>query len=203
MNPWDCMGISQTQWCDLSVDLRVRTAAAGYLSAGYGYDVAKPRVLWDLPDAFGTVKALEGGDRVTNCSTLTTSILTTAYPKNPWTLEDYGDLQVFADRLPATDSPIRAVVRVGVGERVQRFIQNRWHLVQGVSVTPKPNDFSTFRGHAFLVRALPDGALLVCEATSRKDATGKRIGPRYRTTTLADLQQQYPADLHLAVLHGL
>jgi hypothetical protein len=99
-------------------------------------------------------------------------------------------MQIFADRLPATDTPIQAVERLGIGSRVNGFIDRVWHLVQGVrSVDP-------FRGHAFLVKALGNGMLLIYEATSR----GGGNGPRFIVLTEVELVERYPAKLYKAAL---
>lgn len=202
MHAWQAAGLaSAEEWERHSLDIRIRLAAQPYLAGDWGYDEDNPAVLWSLPSAMRADK-LVGRSRLTNCSTMTTSILTSVAPTKPWTLQEYGDLQVFADRLPATDSPVVAVVRMGLGAVADGFRSGEWYLVQGVRVAPEEDNHGTFRGHAFLVLVLDDGRLLILEATSRRGADGEQIGPRYRITTADDLRAEYPAALHLAQLFG-
>ena len=117
------------------------------------------------------------------------------YPDAPWTDREYGDLQVYADRLPAhPGSPIEAVARMGVGISVTTLARGRWHLVQGWrTFDPQTPRYS---GHAFLVLAAHSGdSITVLEATSLSNE-----GPRYRSTTLTALRAEYPAGVHLGLL---
>ena len=186
---WLSAGLSFEEWLERPLDVRIRLAAAPYL-VGWGYSLSAPRVAFESP---GVPDSLVGGNRLTNCSTLTASLLTSVYADRPWTGREYGDLQVFADRLPSTpDSPILAGVRMGVASPVDDFAAGRWHIVQGwrrLGSSPS--------GHAFLVLAGSDsGSLLVLEASSLEGG----IGPRYKTTTATDLREQYAAALFLGVL---
>ena len=195
---WDFGGLPQGEWVRHSLDIRIRIAAAPYMQ-GWTYSLSNAKVLYDLPDAMGAdrVEWEEGDAKVTNCSTLTTSLLTSVYPDAPWTLREYGDLQVFADRLPShPDSPIEAVRRMGVGEPVPELVHGQWHLVQGWrTFDPKTPRYS---GHAFLVLAARSGdGIEVLEASSRRS-----VGPRWRATTWASIKAEYPAGLFIAVLAG-
>jgi hypothetical protein len=157
---------------------------------GWSYSFASPRVAYASP---GIPSSLVGGARVTNCSTLTASLLTSVFADRPWTSREYGDLQVFADRLPDTpDSPIRAALRMGIAERTEQFLAKRWHLVQGWrSLGSRP------LGHAFLVLAGDEPEdLLVLEASSRENG----IGPRYKQSTATALAEEYGAGLYLGAL---
>lgn len=188
---WDAAGLSQREWEWHSVDMRLRIAAAPYMDGTWSY--GGPRVLWELPAAMH-VRSLESGKHRINCSTLTTSLLTAVFPSAPWTVQEYGDLQVFADRLPATDSPVQAVQRMQIGAIVNGFVDGRWHVVQGVRRGPDHN--RGFSGHALLARS--DGARVqVIESTSLSNH-----GPRYRLTTAAELWNEFPSALHLAALVG-
>lgn len=183
---WSLAGLSREAWRALPLDVRIHLAAAPYL--GWRYDLTRPRLAYCSPSV---PESLVGGKRVTNCSTLTSSVLTASFPTNPWTLREYGDLQVFADRLlDNPDSPIQAVERVGVGSRVSDFVEGLWHLVQGLR-SKEP-----YRGHAILVRAFADGNLRVLEASSREGG----IGPRWRWTDRAGLDVDFPADMFIAAL---
>lgn len=193
---WDIAGLSREEWVRHSLDIRLRIAAGPYLDS-WDYSISQGKVLYDLPDAMHADRVeWTTGDRVTNCSTLTASLLTSVFPDAPWTLREYADLQVYADRLPgAPDAPIRAVVRMGIGKSSDG-IPGEWHLVQGWrTFDPKTPRYS---GHAFLVLMDDTGdGILVLEATSRRN-----IGPRYRRTTWADLEREYSAGLYIAVLEG-
>lgn len=198
VNAWDLAGLTRAQWLGQGLDQRLRLAAGPYID-GWGYDLRDARVLYDLPDAMRAdrIEISAGEPRLTNCSTLTTSLLTSVYPDAPWTLQEYGDLQVFADRLPAHPaSPIEAVERMGVGRATVDPAPGCWHLVQGWrTFDPQTPRYS---GHAFLVLADGNGdGVQVLEATSRRG-----IGPRYRSATWADLRDEYPAGLYIAALHG-
>jgi hypothetical protein len=194
LTAWAVAGLTRREWVRHALDIRIRIAAGPYLDSwDYSIEWGKAKVLYDLPDAMGAegVEWKAGDGRLTNCSTLTASLLTSVYPDAPWTMREYGDLQVFKDRLDAgqTDSPIRAVERMGIGKRVDKPTEGKWHLVQGWRSLDPP------RGHAFLVLAFDDVNLQVLEATSRRS-----IGPRYKTTTLAELQREYSKALHWAAL---
>jgi hypothetical protein len=204
LTAWEISGLDADYWEKHALDIRIRLAAAGYLGGDWNYSLTKPKVLYDMPDEMransleiSELELKDGDNRVTNCSTMTASILTSVYPSAPWSVQDYGDLQVFGDRLPAhPDSPIRAVERVGVGQRVGLLMPGRWHLVQGWRRFD-PNKPS-YSGHAFLVLADDNGDVdQVLEATSIDN-----IGPRYKRTTLEGLRKQYPKGLHLAVLNS-
>ena len=184
----DAAGLTEASWCRHALDIRIRLAAAPYM-VGWGYSVSSPRVAFESP---GVPSSLVGGARLTNCSTLTASLLTSAFPDHPWTEREYGDLQVFADRLPESPwSPISAAVRMGVAKSTTDFHPRRWSLVQGWrSLGANPS------GHAFLAFADSDSeSLLVLEATSIDG-----IGPRYKTTTATALRESYPAGLYIGVL---
>jgi hypothetical protein len=197
INAWDIAGLTREEWVRHSLDVRIRIAAGPYLDS-WDYDIRKGKVIYDLPDAMRADKVewAAGDERVTNCSTLTASLLTSCFPDAPWTLREYGDLQVFGDRLPENpDAPIQAVIRMGIGTN-SGSVPNRWHLVQGwrtfIPETPK------YSGHAFLVLSDKQGdGILLLEATSRRN-----IGPRYRRTTWTELGREYTQGLHVAVLEG-
>jgi hypothetical protein len=195
---WEIAGLSRAEWVRHALDIRIRLAAGPYLDS-WDYDLRTARVLYDLPDAMRAdrVELAPGDARLTNCSTLTTSLLTSCFPDAPWTVQEYGDLQVFGDRLPGNpDAPVQAVVRMGVGKAVAQHVPGAWHLVQGWR-TFEPSG-PRYSGHAFLVLADRDGdGCLVLEATSRRS-----IGPRYRRSTWADLRREYGHSLHLAALDG-
>jgi len=204
LTAWEIAGCTKNYWCKQSLDVRIRLASAGYLGGDWSYSLSSPKVLYDLPSAMkadsleiSELQLADGDNRVTNCSTMTVSLLTSVYPNAPWSQEDYGDLQVYADRLPGQPgSPIDAVERAGVGERVDVLVPGRWHLVQGWR-TFDPS-VPRYSGHAFLVLAGDDGDIdQVLEATSLSN-----IGPRYKEITFADLLEDYPEGLYLAVLNA-
>jgi len=184
---WDACGYVLDEWLALPLGTRIRLCASQYV--GWGYLRDHPHVAYYAP---GLPNGLADElDKATNCSTLTASIVCACFPDECGEDADlYGDLQVYADRYEAGiyDSPCLAVERVKAGERVDKLLTGRWHLIQGWRrLGSKPS------GHAFLVFVQPDGSgLLVLEAAS--------IGPRWRTTTLAGLATEYPAGLHAAVL---
>jgi hypothetical protein len=203
LTAWEIAGLTQDYWCEHSLDIRIRLAAAGYLGGDWSYSLSAPKVLYDLPAAMyadsleiSETQLADGENRITNCSTMTVSVLTSVYPDAPWSQEDYGDLQVYADRLPGRpDSPIDAVERAGVGTRVDALVPGRWHLVQGWR-TFDPS-IPRYSGHAFLVLADDTGDIdQVLEATSLSN-----IGPRYKEITFAKLQSDYSEGLYLAVLN--
>lgn len=188
---------------------RIRAAAAPYLdrpisesaTGGWRYPsgTSGVQVAWPWPAGVRGPRVAPSG--AIDCSTLTTSILMRIYPDAGWTQDDYARMQVFDGAIP--DSPIYAVVSRGVGERLSRrddpsgrlseFRPEAWHLVQGWRVLPggpgKPS------GHAFLVYDRGNGVLDVLESSS-----ASLVGPRWRTTTAAELRQRYPAALFVAAL---
>jgi len=128
VTPWALCGLDEDEWCALPLGVRLRLAASCYLGWGYARDY--PHVAYRSP---GVPESLISAvDRATNCSTLTASLLTACYPRAGWDLDDYGDLQVYADRLPARpDAPCQAAERRGASSRTTGYLVGRWHLVQG------------------------------------------------------------------------
>ena len=188
LRAWEVAGLARDYWEKHALDIRVRLAAAPYLR-GWRYRLSSPRMAYALPDAMGFDLQAKDGDRFTNCSTMTVSLLTSIFPSAPWSREEYGDLQVFKGKQP--DSPIRAVVRMGVGEAVDTLVDGSWHLVQGwrrLGESPS--------GHAFLVLKKGD-VVTVLEASSREN----NVGPRYRETTVSRLRGEYPAAFLIAELN--
>lgn len=189
---WEVAGLTRADWVRHALDIRFRIAAAPYMQ-GWSYGLAGAKVLYDLPDAMyaDSVEWEPGDAKITNCSTLTTSLLTSAYPDAPWTSREYGDLQVFADRLPAApDAPVQAIQRMQIGRPVSKLTPGWWHLVQGWRSFDPPS------GHAFLVLAAREGdGVEVLEASSRRN-----VGPRYRVTTWTSVVAEYAAAVYLAVL---
>ena len=207
LTAWQLSGLDETYWEKHALDIRIRLAAAPYV-ADWGYHLTEPRTLYDIPDAMHAdrIEVTEAGlayasNRVTNCSTMTMSILTSIYPSAPWDTTAYKQLQLYAEEvLENPDSPVDCVVAVGVGTRVDSFVDGEWHLVQGIRKhTVVDGVLTSFSGHAFLVERRGD-VLHVLEATSIKDSSGQQIGPRYKITTEADLRDRYPKALYIAVL---
>ena len=100
MTAWEVAGLDKDYWCKHALDIRIRLAAAGYLGGDWSYSLTAPKVLYDIPDIMRADKMeitelqLRDGDkRLTNCSTLTMSILTSVYPNADWERDDYGQLQ--------------------------------------------------------------------------------------------------------------
>ncbi len=174
-------GFSKAEWLGLPLGARIRIAASYYL--GWGYDIGRPRVAYASPAVPPELVVTTAAE--TNCSTLTASVLTACYPHLEWERRDYQDLQVWDIGRPG--SPVDAVVRVGAGHAVSSFGDVGWHLVQGWR--------SARSGHAFLVRAWPDGWLDVLEASGKGHG-----GPRWRRVQIAGLVHAYPHALYVARL---
>lgn len=199
-------GLGREHWTRHSLDIRIRIAAAPYI--GWRYSLKEPHVAYSLPDDMRASKLETETSRQTNCSTLTVSLLTSCYPLVPWGLQEYGDLQVFGDRLPDhPGAPVNAVERMGIGQAAAEFSEGRWHLVQGWRrLDPgNTNPKKRYSGHAFLVLGERVGRnqllgqqdpITILEASSREN----NIGPRYRRTTVAGLRGEYPAGLFIARL---
>lgn len=167
-------------------------AAAPYVGGTWRYG-RNPRVAHPWPAGVrGPSVARVAADQEIDCSTLTASLIMHAYPSASWKQEHYAAMQVFDAAVP--DSPIRAVVAVGVGERVDAFTWARWHLVQGWRRLPGHPDGPS--GHAILVYDRGGGTLDVLESTSRENMRG----PRMRTTTADKLRAEFPAALYIARL---
>ena len=196
---WEIAGLERDHWTRHSLDIRIRIAAAPYI--GWRYSLKEPHVAYSLPEDMRASRLETQTSRQTNCSTLTVSLLTSCYPLAAWGLQEYGDLQVFGDRLPDhPGAPVEAVERMGIGQAVQEFAERRWHLVQGWRrLGSRPS------GHAFLVLGGRTGRnqllgqgdpITILEASSREN----NIGPRYRRATVASLRAEYPAGLFIARL---
>jgi len=98
-----------------------------------------------------------------DCSTFTASVLMAMYPQAPWTEREYGDLQVFRDRLPDNpDSPIQAVERMCIGGSLtaETMEPGFWHLLQ----LWRRADFTG--GHAVFAMRLTDGGYHTVESSS-------------------------------------
>jgi len=186
---WELAQLTVDEWRALPLTARILSGLGLY--ADWGYSLLEPRVAFSSPSIPSRI--IEPAAKVTNCSTLTASLVTAAYPGGRWTAETYGMLQVFRELLPATDTPVQAVEIAGVGGRSGVFVEGEWHLVQGVRRRAEHG----FSGHAILAQAFPGGALMVVEAWGNKDGGP---GPRIRWTDLGGLQREFPAAVHIAVL---
>jgi len=179
-------GLTLAEFDALPLSARVAAAAAPYL--GYRYSLDKPGAAYAsgaMPSGFVARGTL------TNCSTFTSSVLMAVYPRAPWTMDLYRQLQVSGTPFVA-DSPIRAVDAVGVGQAVLAFTAGDWHLVQAWrGVTPPAGG-----GHAFFVYALTASELIVLEASG--NAQGGP-GPRMIRRDVEWMRSTY-RHLHLARL---
>jgi hypothetical protein len=167
---------------------RIERAAALLLGWRYPPRPTVPVYPPTTPPGFPLRAARADHEQAINCSTMTAWLLYEVY-RGGWEHRDYGDLQVFADRLPAhPDAPILAVERRGVGVRVDALDQDGWHLVQGWWRRSPPG------GHA-LIAEVRGSAVRVLESTSLG-----LLGPRWRTTTEAELRSRFAAGIHFARL---
>lgn len=178
-------GFTLVEWDRMPLEYRIRFAAGRYMGWRYGRDV---RFAFSSPGIPDRLVAPPGEMHEIDCSSMTTSVLTACFPSSPWGSRGYGDLQVYADRLPAHyDSPIIAVENAGIGVRIaQGFEPGRWHLVQGWRSLDPP------RGHAFLVRNDGESMLMV--------ESQLKVGPHWTRTTEAKLRHRYPAALYAAAI---
>jgi hypothetical protein len=192
VKPWELAGMTQAAFRRMPIRSRLAVVSACFL--GWRYSLTVPRV----PFKVGSLPAslVTEGASVTNCSTLTAAALMACYPEAPWTLEEYGDFQVFADRLPdKPNAPILAIERVGIGSRVAAPVANAVHLVQGWRKAGATA--ADFRGHAVIVTTDEDATRLrVLEATSRSS----NLGARWRSTPLDDFRRDFPAAIYFGAL---
>ncbi len=169
--PWALARLQLDGWSALPSSGRIWLALGPYL--GWHYTREGTPAPNRLGVAYSTPEippalVVAGVDRHINCSTLTASILTAAYPQVGWTTDDYRDIQLARTPFVA-DAPIRAVERLHIGRRVEDWVIGSFHLVQGWRSLSPPD------GHALLVHALADGRLAVVESTSRTDAIGPGV----------------------------
>lgn len=192
---WERIGLSLMLWRSLGLRLRIELAAAGYL--GYGYNFGDPKFAYPFPGV-GTGRVVtDGKPAVTNCSTMTATLLPQIYPSHKWEAQHYGDLQVFADRLPHRPAaPVEAAIEVGVAHAVDKFTPGVWFLVQGWHRfdPDHPDRGKKYAGHAFFVYAEPDW-LTILEASP-----GGNGGPRWMRKTESQLRDYYGKGLHIAAL---
>lgn len=168
---------------------RIGDAAKPYLSEGWRYGHAN-RVAYPWPAGVrGPSVARVAADREIDCVGLSASVVMRAYQDVQWTQDAYAGL-LLTRRPVVADDPIRTVAAVGVGARVDAFVAEAWHLVQGV------RSFDPFNGHAIIIFDRGNGTLDVLESTSREN----RKGPRWRTTTEAALRIEFPGALYIARL---
>lgn len=131
--------------------------------------------------------------RATNCSTFVADVVMALYPDAGWTGVDYGDLQVFSDRLPTyPDAPIRALRRRMVGRQVDGPMGPGVYVCQAWA--------ARWAGHVFFVvvgEGEPERLLVVDANVGRH-----RQAVRATWATLGELQERYPYDWHWARLLG-
>ena len=165
----------------MSAEDRLLHAAVFYL--GGSYTTKGPQVPFGLPSGFARLP----DGKATNCSTMTACLLAATYPEAPWDAGAWGQLQVYDRR--RLDSPMEAVHRMGVGFQVDTFTEGRWHLVQGW------RSLDPLRGHAFLVKGMPDGRELVLQASSRN-----QVGPTLDLKARGWTSDTYPHRVYIALL---
>ena len=162
------------------LDQRIRALSSYYLGWGYSFPQAKSAIMSPgIPPS-----VFDPSRRLTNCSLMSASIVIAAFPKAQWTFESWKQLLVW-EGYPR-DSPISAVVGVGVGERTAVCPSGQWCLVQGWKQA------SGGYGHCFLAYQGPDGDLMVVQA-----ATG--IGATYGPTRKS-IAENWPGGYFIARL---
>ncbi len=178
-------GFGPSDWVALPLWARVRILVSFY--AGWGYRKV-PRVAFESRGVPDSLVALTASG--TDCSTLTTSIVTGCRPDLPRSSDEYADLQGWdADRI---DSPAEAVHRARAGVRVGSggiagVTAPGVYLFQGWKST-RP-----LQGHALIGRLHGDGLLELVEAQPGK-------GVHWRRSSLIELVERYPAELYAARL---
>jgi len=184
-------GLTDSEYAALPLSARIYAAAARFLGMRYATrdsDVRYPYHAGTLPES------RVGGDRV-NCSPMTTAILMAVYDK-PWTPDDYGDLVVFAEslqRYPKGDSPIRALERYEIAQRIPAFTSGDWHLVQYWN-RRDANGHAVAAGGGHSVLVYFEGSdCWTLEATSKGG-----IGPKFSAKKPRDFTRK--ALLHIARL---
>lgn len=170
-------GLSPAEFARLPLAARIYTAAAPFL--GMRYSLSDPSV----PYAAGSIpSALVGRNRLTNCSTMSTAILMAVYPDREWTQQDYADLQVFAESLtahPKGDSPIVAAERHNLGQRVPRFEEHEWHLVQTWNrKNPDGTPIARSGGHSRLVYYDGDRCWTIEATGNSKGGVGAKMSAK-------------------------
>lgn len=136
------------------------------------------------------------------CSSLTTFEIMATTPDIPWTIEDYGDLQTFQDRLPGRPlCALEAVERRQIAHRIDSPDALRLHadytagrpciLIAGWRKTG--STAADFRGHSMIAIVRPHD-LLVLESTTIVDGLRKTV------TTWPDLKKRFPALLACSAL---
>lgn len=150
---------------------------------------------------FGQLHRLVNPDHpYTDCSSFATYVIMCAYPEVAWTEEDYGDMVVYADRLPERPhSSQEALERRGVGSRLhdpEAVPVGTWFAFQGWRQLPtvrrpdiKPS------GHMALAEKINEGFIRVWEVTIRTPD-----GLQQRVTTVSDLRQEFSASLRFTAL---
>lgn len=127
--------------------------------------------------------------RQTNCSTFLADVVMALYPDAGWTSTDYGDIQVYEDRLPDYPaSMVGAMVRRGVGREVDGP-SGGLHVLQGWA--------RRWSGHQMFVVDDDPGAgrLLVIDAN-----IGRREAVAATWTTLDALRERYSYETSWAQL---
>jgi hypothetical protein len=219
MKAWELMGMKEKRWMKLTLRNRIRLATWLYLGWRYAGEGTKTQVAYESGSVPGSLVVDPGAtDRYTNCSTLTTSSYMAVRPDIAWTDQEYGDMQVFYDRLPNHDCPIDAIERVDAGTRVtasEPDAEGKWpkigiddlkpgmYLCQGVKYCywNDTKDAWKFAGHAFYVQVLPEDhpeEILIVESWGSWSRGG--VGPRWKYSTIEKLHSTYELAVHLALL---
>ena len=164
------------------LDQRIRALASYYLGWKYSYQGAKSAIMSPgiPPNVF------DPSARITNCSLMSASIVIAAFPKAQWTFEHWKQLLVWGGY--PRDSPISAVVEVGVGERTSVCPPAEWCLVQGWKRAVGGY------GHCFLAYQEAGGDLMILQAAT---GAGSTYGPARRT-----LAESWPGGYFIARLLG-
>lgn len=182
----------------LPLPARLRYAAADLLGWRYAHTSGAVR----FPRPFGPFGAdhplVDPAGRAIDCSSMSTYLVMRAFPWVAWTDQDYGDLQVFSDRIMEEPrrpyAPIEAVEHRGVGSRVRDPEVLPVGAICLVQVWRSlPPDVP--RGHALIAEVMPRGIHL-WHSTDKHGG----IGPCTEPSTWDALRKQAPAGMMVAAL---
>lgn len=174
----------------LPLGVRIKSVIAELI--GYQHPWAH-RTHVRFPRRFGPISGnlVDPSHKFIDCSSMTTYVVMRVYPEVPWDMQDYEDLQTFADRLPRRPfASIEALERRGVGSRVldpRTAPSGVWFVIQGWrrlgdALGDAPS------GHAMLGESLGGGRVRIWESTIKSPD-----GPRHYETKFNDLDDDYVA----------
>ncbi len=125
---------------DESLPLIYRLGLAGLATTGWGYSFYEPGVKAGYYEAPGIPSGVVVDSRKTNCTIMCAGQLIVCFPSINWTIDDWADLNVWADPPRPWDSALTCVEEKGLSTRVEEVPDDgTLCLVQGCKTKGVPS----------------------------------------------------------------